>query len=885
MSKNIFLIIDGSSLFFRAFYALPLLKTKRGIYTNAIYGFVMMLENAIERVKPSHIVVCFDRKGKTFRSELYKDYKGTRQKTPNELEQQFPLVRDILKYMNIVVLDSPVYEADDIAGTLSLIASKEGYKSYLLTGDKDYYQLVDDNTNVLMTRKGITELEVVNLKSINDDYGISPQEFIDLKGLMGDSSDNIPGVPGIGPKTGLKLIKEYSTIENLYNHLSEISGKKLKENLEENKVQAFMSKKLGTIVRNIDLPVGLSDLKIKEYDYENLSKLYRDFEFNSILKRLPEKYQKEKTEEISDTFFQISNDSIDDIIENIKASKSFAFKFISDGKIYEGIDPFKIAILPKGYNTSVIDYNKDNLSNLKALWEDDSIEKLGYDLKEDIIVLQYNKIDLKNYCHDSMIAEYLLNSTESNYEIDHLASSYFNKAYKSEEELLGKGVKKKKFQEIDEGDLNSYFSYILNMVYTISPLQMQKIEAEGMKDLYVNVELPLIEVLANMEIVGIRTDVNILNEIDEKIKERINDLEFNIYKDADEQFNINSPKQLGKILFEKMDLPVIKKTKTGYSTSADVLEKLRGKSLIIDNILEYRKISKIKNTYIDGLRDVINKKTGRIHSRFNQTVTSTGRISSTEPNLQNIPIKTHEGRLIRKALLSSEGSSLVDSDYSQIELRVLASLSNDTYMINAFADGLDIHRKTASEVFHTPYDEVSDELRSMAKAVNFGIVYGISDYGLSQNLNIPRKEAKTYIDNYLGHFQGIKKYMNDIIHVGTEKGYVETLLHRRRYIPELKAKNFNIRSFGERIALNTPIQGTAADIIKIAMVGVYKELKKKNLKAKLILQIHDELVVDAPDEEVAEVCEIMKDVMDNALIMKVPLSVSMKTGKSLYETK
>lgn len=885
MSKNIFLIIDGSSLFFRAFYALPLLKTKRGIYTNAIYGFVMMLENAIERVKPSHIVVCFDRKGKTFRSELYKDYKGTRQKTPNELEQQFPLVRDILKYMNIVVLDSPVYEADDIAGTLSLIASKEGYKSYLLTGDKDYYQLVDDNTNVLMTRKGITELEVVNLQSINDEYGISPQEFIDLKGLMGDSSDNIPGVPGIGPKTGLKLIKEYSTIENLYNHLSDISGKKLKENLEENKVQAFMSKKLGTIVRNIDLPVGLSDLKIKEYDYENLSKLYRDFEFNSILKRLPEKYQKEKTEEISDTFFQISNDSIDDIIENIKTSKSFAFKFIGDGKIYEGIDPFKIAILPKGYNTSVIDYNKDNLSNLKALWEDDSIEKLGYDLKEDIIVLQYNKIDLKNYCHDSMIAEYLLNSTESNYEIDHLASSYFNKAYMSEEELLGKGVKKKKFQEIDEDDLNSYFSYILNMVYKISPLQMQKIEAEGLKDLYVNVELPLIEVLANMEIVGIRTDVNILNEIDEKIKERINDLEFNIYKDADEQFNINSPKQLGKILFEKMDLPVIKKTKTGYSTSADVLEKLRGKSLIIDNILEYRKISKIKNTYIDGLRDVINKKTGRIHSRFNQTVTSTGRISSTEPNLQNIPIKTHEGRLIRKALLSSEGSSLVDSDYSQIELRVLASLSNDTYMINAFADGLDIHRKTASEVFHTPYDEVSDELRSMAKAVNFGIVYGISDYGLSQNLNIPRKEAKTYIDNYLGHFQGIKKYMNDIIHIGTEKGYVETLLHRRRYIPELKAKNFNIRSFGERIALNTPIQGTAADIIKIAMVGVYKELKKKNLKAKLILQIHDELVVDAPDEEVAEVCEIMKDVMDNALIMKVPLSVSMKTGKSLYETK
>lgn len=885
MDNNIFLIIDGSSLFFRAFYALPLLKTKKGVYTNAIYGFVMMLENAVEKVKPTHIAVCFDRKGKTFRTDLYKDYKGTRQKTPNELEQQFPLIRDILKYMNIRVLDSPVYEADDIAGTLSLEASEKGFKTYLLTGDKDYYQLIDENTCVLMTRKGITELEIVNLQTLKEDYGIETKEFIDLKGLMGDQSDNIPGVPGIGQKTGIKLIKEFGTMENLYNNLDKVSGKKLKENLEENKTQAFMSKKLGTIVRNINLGIDLTDLKIKTYDYDNLAKMYREFEFNSILKRLPEKYQTEETETVNDDFFKISNNSIEDIISQIREVKSFSFKFISDGKIYEGVEPFKIVILPKESTTTIFDYNLENLEKLKEIFEDENIEKIGHDLKEEIIILQYNNIDLKNYLHDTMIAEYLLNSTQSNYELNNLANIYFNMGYKSEEDLLGKGVKKKAFSEIDKNDLYNYFSYILNMVYKLRPLQIEKIIAEQMENLYFEVELPLVEVLANMELVGIRTEESLLEEIDIKIKKKISELEKDIYKEADEEFNINSPKQLGQILFEKMDLPVIKKTKTGFSTSVEVLEKLQGKSPIIAYILEYRKFTKLKNTYIDGLRNVINKKTGRIHSRFNQTIASTGRISSTEPNLQNIPIKTPEGRLIRKALLASDGYTLVDADYSQIELRVLASLAKDESMISAFENGLDIHRKTASEVFHTPYEEVTTELRSMAKAVNFGIVYGISDYGLSQNLNIPRKDAKTYIDNYLDHFQGIKNYMSEEVEVGKKLGYVETILHRRRYIPELKAKNFNIRSFGERVALNTPIQGSAADIIKIAMVGVYMELKKRKMKSKLILQIHDELVVDAENSEIEDVRELMKNIMEKAVNTLVPLKVVMETGKSLYETK
>ena len=885
MDNNIFLIIDGSSLFFRAFYALPLLKTKKGVYTNAIYGFVMMLENAIEKVKPTHIAVCFDRKGKTFRTDLYKDYKGTRQKTPNELEQQFPLIRDILKYMNIRVLDSPVYEADDIAGTLSLEASEKGFKTYLLTGDKDYYQLIDENTCVLMTRKGITELEIVNLQTLKEDYGIETKEFIDLKGLMGDQSDNIPGVPGIGQKTGIKLIKEFGTMENLYNNLDKVSGKKLKENLEENKTQAFMSKKLGTIVRNINLGIDLTDLKIKTYDYDNLAKMYREFEFNSILKRLPEKYQTEETETVNDDFFKISNNSIEDIISQIREVKSFSFKFISDGKIYEGVEPFKIVILPKESTTTIFDYNLENLEKLKEIFEDENIEKIGHDLKEEMIILQYNNIDLKNYLHDTMIAEYLLNSTQSNYELNNLANIYFNMGYKSEEDLLGKGVKKKAFSEIDKNDLYNYFSYILNMVYKLRPLQIEKIIAEQMENLYFEVELPLVEVLANMELVGIRTEESLLEEIDIKIKKKISELEKDIYKEADEEFNINSPKQLGQILFEKMDLPVIKKTKTGFSTSVEVLEKLQGKSPIIAYILEYRKFTKLKNTYIDGLRNVINKKTGRIHSRFNQTIASTGRISSTEPNLQNIPIKTPEGRLIRKALLASDGYTLVDADYSQIELRVLASLAKDESMISAFENGLDIHRKTASEVFHTPYEEVTTELRSMAKAVNFGIVYGISDYGLSQNLNIPRKDAKTYIDNYLDHFQGIKNYMSEEVEVGKKLGYVETILHRRRYIPELKAKNFNIRSFGERVALNTPIQGSAADIIKIAMVGVYMQLKKRKMKSKLILQIHDELVVDAENSEIEDVRELMKNIMEKAVNTLVPLKVVMETGKSLYETK
>ena len=883
---NKFLIIDGSSLFFRAFYALPLLKTKRGLYTNAIYGFVMMVENAIEKIKPSHVVVCFDMKGKTFRSDIYKDYKGTRQKTPNELEQQWPLVRDILNYMNIKILESPVYEADDIAGTLSKIASEKNFDNYLLTGDKDYFQLVNENTRVLFTRKGITEMDIITVDKIKEDYGIEPLEFIELKALMGDASDNIPGIHGIGEKTGLKLIRQFHTLENLYDNIDQVSGKKLKEKLVDGKMSAFMSKKLGTIVKNVPIEEELDDFKKVEYDYEKLSEMYRDFEFNSMLARLPKEYQKETVEEISDDNFKfVEIKDLKELEKNIKDKKSFAFKFISDGKIYEDVKPIYLAIKVKDELVNFIAYDDIDFDFLKEIMEDENLEKLGYSLKEDIIILMDLEIDIKNYSHDVEIAEYLLNSTKSDYDINKISMDYFKNGYLDEEDLLGKGAKKKAYADLEKDDLFKYFAFLLNTVYRLEKLQREKIEEEEMTSLYLDMELPLVEVLASMEYVGINTDEAVLDEIDEKIIDKLKNLEEEIYSEAGEEFNINSPKQLGIILFEKMDFPVIKKTKTGYSTSADVLEKLRGKGEIIDKILDYRKFSKLKSTYIDGLKAVINKKTKRIHSRFMQTVTATGRISSTDPNLQNIPIKTEEGRLIRKAFLASEGASLVDADYSQIELRVLAALSDDKEMLEAFKKGLDIHRKTASEVFHVDYDDVNSLQRSEAKAVNFGIVYGISDYGLSQNLNIPRKAAKEYIDNYLAHFVGIKNYMAEEIKRGKEDGYVETIFKRRRYIPELNAKNFNIRSFGERIALNTPIQGSAADIIKISMVKVYNELKKRNMKSKLIIQIHDELVVDAVEDEVEEVKEIMRELMENSVDLNVKLSVDMNTGKNLYESK
>ncbi|CDZ74548.1 DNA polymerase I [Peptoniphilus sp. ING2-D1G] len=884
--ENRILIIDGSSLFFRAFYALPLLKTKKGVYTNAIYGFISMLENAIDKVNPQYVAVCFDMKGKTFRTDIFKDYKGTRQKTPTELEQQFPIVREILKVMNIVTLESPIYEADDIAGTIAEIAKGENYESYLLTGDKDYFQLVDDRVKVLFTKKGITEMNIVSKESIREEYNLTPDQLIDLKGLMGDASDNIPGVPGVGEKTALKLLHEFHTIENLYDNIEKVSGKKLVENLSENKTQAFMSKKLGTIIKNVPLDEGLEDFKLKGYDYPKLYEIYKDFEFNTLIKRLPEEYQRDNTDKTSKNNLIYRSIELKDILKEIKGSESFAFKIVTDGKIYENVLPSHIAIKVED-REPVIFKLSDNISikDFKEVFESQNIKKIGHDLKEDFMILHYYGIEIHNYTHDTKIAEYILNSTMSDYDINNLSNEYFKYNYKSEEDLLGKGKKRINYSDLNEDELKKYFSFYLNSIYSIGEKQIEKIKEQDMLSLFNDVELPLIEVLSSMEYLGIRTKKSTLDEIGADLDVRISKLENKIYEEAGEEFNINSPKKLGEILFEKLNLPVIKKTKTGYSTSAEVLEKLSPRTEIAGLVLEYRKLAKLKSTYVEGLKELINKGTGRIHSHFNQTVTATGRISSTEPNLQNIPIKTEEGRLIRKAFLASEDHMLVDADYSQIELRVLASVSQDENMIEAFNNDEDIHRRTASQVFNVDFEDVTTDLRSRAKAVNFGIVYGISDYGLSQNLNIPRKVAEDYINRYLEHYKGIKAYMKEEVEKAKKDGYVKTILNRRRYIPELQAKNFNIRAFGERIAINMPIQGSAADIIKIAMVKIYNELKTRKMKSKLILQIHDELIVDAHEDEVKDVENLMRQIMESAVDIAVDLKVDMNTGSSLYETK
>lgn len=889
MSKKKLMIIDGSSLIYRAFYALPLLTTKDGIYTNGIYGFLTMFYKVKEEQKPDYICVAFDKKGPTFRSEEYDQYKANRQSTPSELVQQFPIIREILDAMKVKYLELSGFEADDIAGTLAKMAEKDLMDVTLVTGDKDYLQLATDNTKVLITRKGITEVEEFDRNAIVEKYGITPEQMIDLKGLMGDQSDNIPGVPGIGEKTGLKLLKEYDTIENIYENIENISGKKLKENLIENKHLAFLSRKLGEIMTSVPLGLEFEELQLEEPNLEDLIKLYERLEFNSLLSKITDGHSS-KEELRSPLDFNIINHlGYRDLVDIIKKEKKFGFKFITSGINYIEDKIIAVGIKTKDNSTNII-YLQDNeenfINSFKTIFEDKTIEKIGHSLKSDIVALSRLSIEVENITFDSMIAQYLVNPAQSSYSINDISKDYLGYYGLDEENLLGKGKNKKEFNDLSENELCEYISFILDTVLSVEIKMKDILKEQEMLDLYYNVELPLVQVLASMEYYGFKMDTEELKKLGKEYEEEITSLTNNIYELAGMEFNINSPKQLGDILFDKLSLPVIKKTKTGYSTDAEVLDKLIDQHPIIEKVLRYRQIVKLKSTYIDGLLNLINPETARVHSSFNQTITTTGRISSTEPNLQNIPIRTDDGRKIRKAFIAENSEYiLVDSDYSQIELRVLAHISKDPKMMEAFVNNEDIHTKTASEVFYVPKEEVTSIMRGRAKAVNFGIVYGISDYGLSRDLNISRKEAKEYIDNYLKNYKLVKEYMENIVKEGKDNGYVETILHRRRYIPELQAKNFNIKSFGERIAMNTPIQGSAADIIKMAMVNVYNELKKRNLKSRLILQIHDELIIEAKKDEVEEIKVLMKDIMENSIKLDIPLTVDLEVGDNWYDAK
>lgn len=892
MKNNRLMIIDGSSLLHRGFYALPLLSTKDGIYTNGVYGFLTMFYKITEEYEPDYISVAFDKKAPTFRHLEYDLYKANRQKSPNELSLQFPILKEVLSAMNINQIEIEGYEADDIAGTIAKFGEEKGLEVILVTGDRDYLQLASEKSKVLVTKKGITELEVFDNKIIMDKYGIKPEQFIDLKGLMGDQSDNIPGVPGIGEKTGLKLIKEFGSMENIYENIEKVSGKKRKESLIEYRQQAFMSKKLGEIVTNVPIELDMEKFIVKEPNWEKLKELYEKLEFKSLLDKIPRDKIKDSREEFKSEFVLVNdNKEFNNIINNIKKDKKFGFKII-----YSGPNPLKdeiigICIKPKESSSYYINCENNNIldsfkDSFKEIFESEDIEKIGHNIKKDIIGLFRLDINISDISFDSMIGQYLINPSQTDYSIHELAKEYFDIFIESEEELLGKGKNKKTFKSLELEKRVEYFSKILDLTFMLENQIKGIVKSQGMEKLYYDIELPLIEVLASMEYLGFKIDMDIINELGKEFDDKINNLTIEIYDLAGREFNVNSPKQLGEVLFDDLDLPVIKKTKTGYSTNAEVLDKLKDKHPIIDKILKYRQIVKLKSTYIDGLIDLVDDETNRIHSSFNQTVTNTGRISSTEPNLQNIPVKTEEGRKIRKAFVSeNENYVLVDGDYSQIELRVLAHISDDPKLKEAFYHNEDIHTKTASEVFEVEKEEVTPLMRSRAKAVNFGIVYGISDYGLSRDLDISRKEAKKYIDNYLKNYEKVKEYMDNIIEVGKRDGYVETILNRRRYLPELKSRNYVVRSFGERVAMNTPIQGSAADIIKIAMVRVYKELKKRNMKSKLILQVHDELIIEAHEDEKEEVENILRQIMESSVELNVPLKVDIKIGESWYETK
>ena len=882
MEKRL-IIIDGNSIINRAFYALPDMSNSEGLKTNAIFGFVRMMFKIIEDYQPTHMSVAFDKKAPTFRHKQYADYKAGRKKMPDELAQQLQPLKDLLDKFNINRLELEGYEADDLIGTVARLGEENDFKVYIVTGDKDAIQLASNKTTTLITKKGVGEVEEYNYDSVLERYEMTPTQFIDLKGLMGDKSDNIPGVPGVGEKTGIKLLKQYSTIENLIEHTDELKGS-IKKKIEENKDLALMSKELATIITNVPIEVKLEDLEYGDYNKDDVVEKFKEFGFASLITKLLDIEGGETTikEEIDLKIEHLDN--VEDFIKKAEENKKVIIDVI--GKEGNILDKRVLYVFLSLDGNEIYYVNEDELPQIKTLLSNPEIKKHGYDLKEDYILLKPYEIELNSMDFDITIAEYLIDSKSStSYECSAIAMKYLTRKIKSKEDLLGKGAKAKKFDEIEFDELSAYIGDILNTVNGVYPKMEEKLKETEMDGLFYHVEMPLVEVLGSMEYIGMKVDKDQLNELKEKFTTIINELENEIFELAGEPFNINSPKQLGVVLFEKLGLPVIKKTKTGYSTNAEVLEKLRDKHEIIDKITEYRQIVKLNSTYVEGLLKIINPKTGRIHSSFNQTITTTGRISSTEPNMQNIPVKTEMGRDIRKVFVADENCKLVDADYSQVELRVLAHMSGDENMIDAFKHGEDIHSKTASQIFDVDIKDVTSKQRIEAKAINFGIIYGKTDFGLSQDLNIPVATAKAYIDSYFNKYPKIKEFMDEAVESATETGYATTILNRRRYIPEIKASNFIVRNQGKRFAMNAPIQGSAADIIKVAMVNVYNKLKENNMKSRLILQVHDELIVEAVDEELEMAEKIVREEMENAQSMDVKLDVDLNTGDSWYETK
>ena len=899
-----FVLVDGNSIMNRAFYGImgsKMLTTKDGKYTNAVYGFLAILFKLLDDIQPQYMAVAFDLKAPTARHKMYEGYKANRHGMPDELAEQMPIIKEVLRAMNIDIIEMEGYEADDILGTLSCYGEAKNLDVTILSGDRDTFQLATDKVTIRIphTKGGKTETDEYNREKIIEKYGLEPKQLIEVKGLQGDASDNIPGVPGVGEKTALKLVQKYGSIENLYKKIEEgqddLKGKQ-REKIVENKELAELSRTLGTINTKVPIKDDLTDLKVEEWDKEKVLELFKNLNFNRYIDRfnLRENGESENKQETKEQYKSVEK-SLKDVIGIIKNKNEMTFNLVT-----KSVEDQSKIIKEQIIGMSVYnDENKEvyyvNLENneiqeFKEIFEEEKIRKIGIDLSKTYILLKQENINVKGLYYDIAIASYIINPTNNKLKIEDLIQNDLEidiETFIGKEEtqaqitLFDVQEENNKQAEIKKEKSNLY-AYSIGKIKEKTEKELEKIEC---LDLFYNIDMPTIEVLSNMQWNGMYVDKTELEQFGKELTDKLEVITKIIYEMAGEEFNINSTKQLGEILFEKMKLPVVKKTKSGYSTDVDVLEKLKKEDPIIEQILEYRQLMKLNSTYVEGLKQYINPETKRIHSFFHQTITATGRISSTEPNLQNIPTRFELGKRVRKVFKPQEGCVYIDADYSQIELRVLASISEDSHMIEAFKEGQDIHKQAASKVFKTPIDEVTKEQRSNAKAVNFGIVYGISDFGLGEQLGIGRKQAKKYIDEYLTQYSGINQFMDNIKEEAKEKGYVKTLFNRRRYIPELKSNNYMVRQFGARAAMNTPIQGTAADIMKIAMLKVFKEIEKRGLKSKIVLQVHDEMMLEVPIGEQQEIQEIMKKCMESAADLKVPLVAEISEANNWYDCK
>ena len=878
--KQKLLLIDGNSILNRAFYGLPDMTNSQGLHTNAILGFLNIMFKFLEEENPTHLAVAFDLKAPTFRHKMFADYKGTRKGMPDELQEQVPVIREVLKAMNIPLMMEEGYEADDLLGTMSVLGEQAGFEVKIVSGDRDLLQLATKKVQIRIpkTNRAGTVVEDYYEDDVLEKYQVTPKEFIDVKALMGDASDNIPGIPGIGEKTATKLIKEFQSIENAYAHIDEVKPNRAKNNLQEYYDQGVMSKELATIKVDSPIDISFDDAKLGDLYTKEAYHMLKELEFKAILKRFDGEEQED---------FEIKIKEIIDLAEAEDIFAKAVKKKEAGISIYKENDAMWVALNTEGEEVYLFSCEGFGFITQDFLYEkiDDLYDNIGYvammEVKEHLSHLTIHETTKSIF--DVSLAAYLVNPLKSTYEYDDIARDYKSMMLPSRKELIDK-----KHPMVTDGVLSDagkkimgYEAYISREA--IQPLSDKLTELE-MMDLYREIEIPTMFALHDMEVRGIHVDSKALKEYGDQLVGRIEELQESIYKEAGEEFNINSPKQLGVVLFEHMKLEGAKKTKTGYSTSVEVLEKIEHLYPIISMVLEYRQLTKLKSTYADGLANFI-QDDQRIHGKFNQTITATGRISSTEPNLQNIPIRMELGRAIRKVFLPEDGYVFLDADYSQIELRVLAHLSQDEKLIHAYEKNQDIHARTASEVFGIPMDEVTSTQRRDAKAVNFGIIYGIGAFSLAKNIGVTRKEAEEYIKTYLDHFSGVRNYMTNVVKHAKETGYVETLFGRRRYLPELSSSNFNLRSFGERVAMNMPIQGTAADIIKIAMIRVVHRLEKEGLRARLILQVHDELIVEAPEEEAPLVQQLLTEEMEQAIHLSVPMVAEATIGKTWYDAK